>query len=95
MSLRSGLLGLAGVLAAAGAAAAKPPDLPIDPHSEGREPDPVVREFYQPDPPARPHTSYYVPPARPPAEGVSVEEVVELVSGWLTIPLGLVTPAAQ
>ena len=62
----------------------------------GREPDPVVREFYQPDPPARSHTSYYVPPVRTPVvEGVSVAELVEAVRGWLTIPLGLATPGVQ
>ena len=48
MSIRNGLLGLAGLLAAAGAADAKPPDLPLGPPVQWREPDPVAREFHEP-----------------------------------------------
>src|SRR5262249_59630164 len=49
MPMRNGLLGLAGVLALAAAASAAPPGPPVDPHVDGREPDPIVREFYQPE----------------------------------------------
>jgi hypothetical protein len=44
MGTRNGLLGLAGVFVLAGVAAARP----TDPHVDGREPDPVAREFHAP-----------------------------------------------
>jgi|GEM_PF-5012140 hypothetical protein len=37
---------------AGGAVWAKPPGLPLDPRSEGRERDPVARDHYAPVPPA-------------------------------------------
>jgi hypothetical protein len=37
---------------AGGAVRAKPPGLPLDPRSEGREFDPVARDHYAPVPPA-------------------------------------------
>lgn len=37
---------------AGGAVRAKPPGLPLDPRSEGREYDPVARDHYTPVPPA-------------------------------------------
>ncbi|MCI0704647.1 MAG: hypothetical protein L0241_26630 [Planctomycetia bacterium] len=52
MYLRRMLLGLAGAIAICGAAVGKPPGLPINPHSEGREVDPVIRDFYLPEAPA-------------------------------------------
>ena len=48
MSMRIALLGLGGVLAAAGATEAKPPGLPVGPLAEGVEPTPVAREYYEP-----------------------------------------------
>ena len=49
--MRKCLLGLTGLLVAAGVAVAdKPAGGTIDPHVEGREPTPLAREFYQPDP---------------------------------------------
>ena len=84
MFLRSGVLGLGGVLAAAGAA--KPPELPAGPPVEGREPTPIAREFHQPD-------------ARPPeavltwwTEPAPLEELFSgaraAVLNRLTVPLG-------
>jgi hypothetical protein len=48
MALRELLLGLGGVAAVAGAVAAEPP---VGPLVEGREPNPVVREYHDADPP--------------------------------------------
>lgn len=45
MSVRNGLLGVVAVLALAGVAAADPP---VNPLVEGREPNPVAREFHEP-----------------------------------------------
>jgi hypothetical protein len=45
MSMRNGLLGLAGVCAVAGAAAGAP----SDPHVDGRVADPVAQDYYQPE----------------------------------------------
>lgn len=47
MSMRNGLLGLAGLLTATGAIAAKPPELPADPRVQGWEPTPIAREFHE------------------------------------------------
>ena len=44
MSMRNGLLGLVVVLGLGGAAQATPP---VNPLVEGREPNPVAREFYE------------------------------------------------
>lgn len=47
------LLGLVGALVVCGAVAARPPGLQPDPHAEGRELDPVTRDFHlPPGPPA-------------------------------------------
>lgn len=46
---------------AGGALWAKPPGLPLDPRSEGREYDPVARDHYTPVPPA---AQSEPPPAR-------------------------------
>ena len=46
MSARTAVLTLGLSLLAAGAAAAKPPGLPADPHPAGRERAPVEREFH-------------------------------------------------
>ena len=47
MSLRNGLLGLAALVAMTGSVLAAPP---VDPLVEGREPNPVVREFHETEP---------------------------------------------
>lgn len=47
MMLRNGLLGAALVLVVAGSVNAEPP---VNPLVEGREPNPVVREFYETEP---------------------------------------------
>jgi hypothetical protein len=92
MSKRIGLLGAAGVLAAAGLAAAqKPPGLPVNPHVECREPTPAARELHLPESPApgQPHVAGYRPvPASPLA--VLLADVHELLLNRLTIPLGTV-----
>ena len=51
MSARTALFAVTLALAAAGAAAGKPPGLPADPRAEGRERTPVEREFYLPERP--------------------------------------------
>ena len=50
MTTRRILLGLISAVAMCGAVAAKPPGLQPNPLAEGREMDPVTREFYLPDP---------------------------------------------
>jgi hypothetical protein len=50
--MRKCLLGVAGVLVAAGVAVADKSSSPsADPHVEGREPTPLARQFHEPDPP--------------------------------------------
>jgi hypothetical protein len=44
MSVRTGSLGLLGLIAGGGLAVAAPP---INPFVEGREPNPVIREFHE------------------------------------------------
>ena len=53
--MRKCVMAMAGMLVAAGVAAAdKPTGLPVDPHVEGREPTPIAREFHEADaPPVR------------------------------------------
>jgi len=47
MSVRNAVLGLGVVLGFTGSIGAMPP---VNPLVEGREPNPVVREFYEPEP---------------------------------------------
>ncbi|MCE9567573.1 MAG: hypothetical protein K8U57_36700 [Planctomycetes bacterium] len=47
MCLRKGLLGLAAMFTITGSVLAEPP---VNPLVEGREPNPVVREFYETEP---------------------------------------------
>jgi hypothetical protein len=51
MLQRNGLLGLTGLVAVAGLAVAAPAP-PINPQVEGREPNPVIREFHETEKPA-------------------------------------------
>jgi len=85
MCLRKGLLGLAATLTITGAVLAAPP---VNPLVEGREPNPVVREFYE----TEPSSFEYV-------DGSGSEVVVgatwwvsratwELLLNKLTMPLG-------
>lgn len=96
MSMRSRLCALAGVLAAAGAGAAKPPELPVGPLVEGVEPTPLAREFYQPDVRG---PEFGTRPALPGWDGRGAEAspLVDFITGVraavlnrLTIPLGMV-----
>jgi hypothetical protein len=74
-----------------GIATAKPPTA----LSEGRELDPVVRDFQLPEPPATPE-----PAAAPRAAekscdsdlGALLLSIGDSVLNWLTIPLGTVPP---
>jgi hypothetical protein len=93
MPMRTGLMGLAGVLVAAGAAAARPPGLP--PHVEGREPTPIAREFHEPDAvvpaggtvPALPRLTWT--PDVTPLAGL-ITGVYDVMLNRLTVPLGAV-----
>src|SRR5262245_169717 len=51
MRMRRMMLGLIGSIAMCAAADGQPPKLPVGPLSEGREVDPVTREFYLPEKP--------------------------------------------
>jgi hypothetical protein len=90
MSMRNGLL-LAGLLAVAGTAAAKPPELPAEPLVQGREASPIAREFFQPEP--RPGVvgslRSLTPNDREPMPlGKLVRGMQGAATGRLTIPLG-------
>src|SRR5689334_3907111 len=54
MPARTPLFAPALTLLAAGAAAAKPPGLPADPHPNGKERTPAEREYHAPAGPATP-----------------------------------------
>lgn len=84
MSLRNGLLGLCVVLGFAGSAVATPP---VNPLVEGREPNPVVREFYE----LEPASFEYVGESSPDLAGTSwwvSRATWELLLNKLTMPLG-------
>ena len=87
MSPRTALLGLLGAIGLAGQIAAAPP---VSPLVEGREPDPVAREYYRDDAPA----GQYVAPAgnlgQPTPAAVLVLSAIvwDLLLDRLTIPLG-------
>lgn len=49
MATRNRLLGLAGLVAAAGVAAASPPGGADRPQVDGREPTPIARDYYEPE----------------------------------------------
>jgi hypothetical protein len=98
MSVRNGLLGLAGLLAAVAVATAKPPELPGDPLPQGREPTPVARELFEPDVPAPSLGALRAVPVRPllPTGGCAavmgdvVAELQESAFDRVTFPLGTV-----
>jgi hypothetical protein len=95
MAPRRGLFGLAGVIAAAGLAAGEPP---VNPLVEGRESDPVAREFYQPEKPPGGSVSAPMMPEQtnpdrrdaPGAWAAMVAGVWESFLDRMTFPLGLV-----
>jgi hypothetical protein len=87
MAMRNGLLGLAGTVAVAGGLRAEPPAHPL---VEGREPNPVVREFHEPEPPPFTYANGFVRSGRAEVEGVSVPRWWGLMMDHLTMPLGTV-----
>ena len=91
MSLRTGLLGLAGVLAVAGLAAAEPP---VNPLVEGRELDPVAREFNMPEQPLGGYVAPVTPERTDPSVWIELmADVWDLLLDQFTFPLGAaVTP---
>lgn len=77
-------LGAAVVVLVCGVATAAPPRGPL---SEGREPDPVVRDYYHGEPPAPP-AGREAPASKP---KVSARGIWETVGEWLAgvaVPLG-------
>jgi hypothetical protein len=87
MSPRKALLGLAGVIGLTGSAAAGPP---VSPLVEGREPDPVAREFYRDSTPVGGYVARPEFPA-PPASGAWLgltAAVWDVLLDQLTVPLG-------
>lgn len=94
---RTMILGLAAVVAAAGLAAGKPPGLPIDPQVEGREPNPVARDFHEPEAVPAGFGAVSVAPATTGAEPgpnagrlAALSRLGETILDRLTIPLGTV-----
>ncbi len=97
--LRRMMLGLVGVVAMCGAVAAKPPGLQPSPHAEGRELDPVTREYYLPESPA---TSEDSTPARGPTADDNCGALWAIMIGAhetiineFTMQLGTVSPAGM
>jgi hypothetical protein len=83
MTARDGLLGLVLAAAGAGVAGAAPP------MAEGREPDPVAREFYAAEPAAFGYAAGPAPAAKP-AVGSWVVAVWGVLLDRMTVPLGTV-----
>lgn len=90
MAMRNKLLGLAAALAGAGVAVAEPP---VNPFVEGREPNPVVREFYESEPPTFGYGAGPVSPwaddARMPAAGWWAFGACQALADQMTMPLGM------
>lgn len=85
------LFGILGATGVAMAAAAAPP---MNPLVDGREPDPVARQFHEPD---RVYGGYVAPvePAAP-STWVSIGEGLwELMLDRLTFPLGTAVPTGE
>jgi hypothetical protein len=87
MSPRKGMLGLVGVLGLAGLAAGEPP---VNPLVEGREPNPVAREFHQPETPVGGYVAGpEVPEQSHPAAWLVLTCVIwDAMLDRLTFPLG-------
>jgi hypothetical protein len=75
MSIHNGLLGLAVLVSMTGLATAAPAP-PIDPRVEGRESNPVEREYYQSEKAVGRYGSVPVPSSQ------SKDEWVELLNSW-------------
>jgi hypothetical protein len=91
--MRRMLLGLFSAVAVCGAAAGKPPGLPVDPLSEGREVDPVTRDFYLPGPPTSARSASEAPSESGthfPTVWSVLASVHEAILSHLTMPLGTV-----
>lgn len=98
MTLRRMLLGFAVVAAVAGTVSAKPPGLPGNTLPEGREIDPVKRDFY---------LAETLPPAEDSAPRRNTEDNSEVtetsllgtlrdtIAHELTIPLGTAQPTSR
>jgi hypothetical protein len=82
-----GILGLVGVLALAGLTAAEPP---VNPLVEGRETDPVAREFHLPEKPLCGYVSGPVVPERsnPGAWVAIMAGICDVLFDRFTVPLG-------
>jgi hypothetical protein len=92
MSLRRGLLALTGVVAVAGTVMAQQPGKPL---VEGREPDPVVLQFYSTEPPTFGYGTGSVAPAPRAANyfampWLGAELFSDLLLNEFTMPLGTV-----
>ncbi len=94
MTFRRKLFCLAAVVALCGTATARPP---ISPLPEGRELDPVTRDYYLVHPPTIPTED--IAPARTERPAVALAltamlvSVCEAILQEMTIPLGTVQPA--
>jgi hypothetical protein len=87
MSPRKALFGLMGVIGLSGSAAAEPP---VNPLVEGCEPNPVAREFYQPETPIGGYVAGPDASERPNAGAWLVLTAVlwDVLLDRLTVPLG-------
>jgi hypothetical protein len=91
---KTGMMTLAAVIGTTGLAGAAPP---INTQVEGREPNPVVREFHESEVPVRGYAA--MPPSSFPDETSSlwvelVGEAWESMLDTLTIPMGRAEPFA-
>lgn len=78
------LLGAAVLVCVCVSAVANPPRGPL---SEGREPDPVARDYYHGEPPTPPAEGA-APAGKPKASARAIWDVVEELLGEVAIPLG-------
>lgn len=92
MTVRNGLLAMATGLAVAGTGAAQPP---VGPGVEGREPNPIARDYHQSEPATFGYGGGPAAAARPssalPGAGWwTVAVVWEIMLDRMTVPLGTV-----
>lgn len=79
---RNGLMAVTGLIAVSGLAAAAPP---INPFIEGREPNPVVREFYETEKPVSEYRAGPVIPAQSKSDWIT--RIVALGESLLNLTL--------